>query len=98
MTSKTIVAVRRFPLPWNLYVSPRGRVYVNVAVATLAAVGVVVGLTLDTRTDPVQPKAFPGKPPVPNGLQGSAGAAIEQAFRDWPRGSIDEIQKLGLEY
>ena len=78
--------------------SPRGRVYVNVAVATVAAVGVVVGLTLDTRTDPVQPRALPGKPPVPSGLRGGAGAAIEQAFRAWPRGSIDEFQKLGLEY
>jgi tetratricopeptide (TPR) repeat protein len=79
-------------------VSPRARVYLNVAIATVAAVGIVVGLTLDTRTDPVQPKPFPGKPPVPTGLPGRSGLAIEQAFRDWPHGSIDAVQKLGLQY
>ena len=78
--------------------SPRARVYLTVATATAAMVGVVVGLTLDTRTDPVQPKPFSGKPPVPTALTGRAGAAIEQAFREWPHGSIDEFQKLGLEF
>ena len=78
--------------------SPRARVYLNVAIATVAAVGIVVGLTLDTRTDPIQPRPFPGKPPVPRSVPGPAGPAIEQAFRDWPHGSIDEVQKLGLQY
>lgn len=78
--------------------SPRIRVYLNVAIAIIAVVGIVVGLTLDTRTDPVQPQPFPGKPPVPVGLPGKAGPEIEAAFRDWPHGSIDDVQKLGLEY
>jgi tetratricopeptide (TPR) repeat protein len=79
-------------------VSPRARVYLNVALATIAAVGVVVGLTLDTRTNPMQPKPFAGKPPVPRGLTGPAGVAIEQVFRQWPHGAIGTMQKLGLEY
>jgi tetratricopeptide (TPR) repeat protein len=79
-------------------VSARLRVYLNVGLATLAVIGIVVGLTLDTRTDPVQPKPFPGKPPVPSGLSGAAGSMIEQAFREWPHGSIDAVQELGLEF
>lgn len=78
--------------------SPRNRVYLNVALATLAAVGIVVGLTLDTRTDPAQAKPFPGKPPVPTGLTGPGAQTIEQVFRDWPHGAIGTMQKLGLEY
>ena len=35
------------------------------AVAALVAAGIVVGLTLDTRTTPHQPQAASGKPPVP---------------------------------
>jgi len=64
----------------------------------IIAVGVVVGLTLRTRDTVTQPSPFPGKPPVPTGLSGPSGAAIEQAFRTWPNGSINEVQKLGLEY
>jgi hypothetical protein len=63
-------------------VSSRSRVYLNVAVATVVAVGVVVGLTLDTRTDVAQPAPLAGKPPVPSGLPAPAGAAIEAAFRE----------------
>jgi hypothetical protein len=79
-------------------VSPRARVYLNVALATAAAVGVVVGLTLDTRTNPPQAKPFAGKPPVPRGLTGTAGRAIEDVFQNWPHGAIGTMQKLGLEY
>lgn len=78
--------------------SPRLSVYVGVAVAALAAAGVVIGLTLDTRTTPHQPKAQPGKPPVPQGLTGPAAAQIVAAFKDWPHGSIDTMQRLGLRY
>lgn len=78
--------------------SSRFRVYLNIALATVAAVGIVVGLTLDTRTNTVQPKPFPGKPPVPTGLTGPAGKRIEQVFRDWPHGAIGTMQELGLEY
>jgi tetratricopeptide (TPR) repeat protein len=79
-------------------VPSRAHLYVNVAIAAVAAAGIVVGLTLDTRTTPVQPRANPGKPPVPTGLTGPAGRQIEAAFREWPHGSIDALQRLGLEY
>jgi len=76
----------------------RSSVYVAVAAAALVAAGIVVGLTLDTRTTPHQPKAATGKPPVPRGLPGEVGRQIESAFRNWPHGSISTMQRLGLEY
>jgi hypothetical protein len=79
-------------------VSPRANQYLNVAIAAVAAALIVVGLVLDTRTTPKQPKAFTGNPPIPSGLTGSVGKQIETAFRNWPRGSIDTMQKLGLRY
>ena len=78
--------------------SVRARVYLNVAIAAVAAAGIVVGLTLDTRTDVVQASSLPGKPPVPTGLPAPAGPRIEQAYREWPNGSLDAMQQLGLEY
>ncbi len=78
--------------------SARAHVYLNVAIALVAAVFVVVALTLDTRTDPAQPPVFKGKPPVPTNVPGVIGSQIEQAFREWPRGSIDALQRLGLTY
>lgn len=78
--------------------SHRLRVYLNIGVAVIVAVGVVVGLTLDTRTDVTQPKVFPGKPPVPTGLPAPVGGRIEEAYREWPHGSINLLQQLGLEY
>jgi tetratricopeptide (TPR) repeat protein len=79
-------------------VQKRATLYLNVAIAAVAAAGIVVGLTLDTRTTPHQAKAIPGKPPVPTGLPGPAGPAIEAAYRSWPHGSIDALQRLGLQY
>ena len=76
---------------------PRFRLYLTVAVAAIVAAGIVVGLTLDTRTTPSQPKGATGKPPVPR-LSGAVGAQIMAAFRDWPHGSIDTMQRLGLEH
>ncbi len=77
---------------------PRTSVYLAVAAAALVVAGVVVGLTLDTRTTPHQPQAATGKPPVPQGLSGKLGEQIETAFRDWPHGSISTMQRLGLQY
>jgi tetratricopeptide (TPR) repeat protein len=74
------------------------RASLYVAVAALVAAAIVVGLTLDTRTTPHQPKAATGKPPVPQGLTGTVGKQIETAFRDWPHGSISTMQRLGLQY
>jgi hypothetical protein len=79
-------------------VSPRKNQILNVAIAAAAAALIVVGLTLDTRTTPKQPQAQPGKPPVPSGLTGSVGKQIEAAYRNWPHGSIDTLQRLGLQY
>jgi tetratricopeptide (TPR) repeat protein len=79
-------------------VQSRATVYIAVAVAALVAAGIVVGLTLDTRTTPHQPRAVSGKPPVPQGLTGDVGRQIETAFRDWPHGSISTMQRLGLQY
>ncbi len=76
----------------------RTLLYVYVAIAAVASAGIVVGLTLDTRTTPHQPSGIAGKPPVPTGLPGAAGRQIEVAFRDWPHGSIDALQRLGLVY
>jgi tetratricopeptide (TPR) repeat protein len=76
----------------------RAYLYIAVAVAALVAAGIVVGLTLDTRTTPHQPQAATGKPPVPQGLTGTAGKQIETAFRNWPHGSISTMQRLGLQY
>ena len=76
----------------------RASLYIAVAAAALVAAGIVVGLTLDTRTTPHQPQAATGKPPVPQGLTGAVGTQIETAFRDWPHGSISTMQRLGLQY
>ncbi len=78
--------------------SSRLSLYVTVGLACLVAVSVVIGLTLDTRTTPHQPKAVSGKPPVPMGLTGPAAPAIVAAFKNWPHGSVDTMQKLGLQY
>jgi tetratricopeptide (TPR) repeat protein len=79
-------------------VSSRARVYLSVALAATLAVAVVVGLTLDTRTDPQQPQPFKGKPPVPQGIPAPYASAIVTAFKDWPHGSISTMQQLGLTY
>jgi hypothetical protein len=76
----------------------RASLYLTVAVVALAAAGIVVGLTLDTRTTPHQTKAQAGKPPVPQGLPGDIGKQIETAFRNWPHGSISTMQRLGLQH
>ena len=73
------------------------RLYLTVAAAAIVAAGLAVGLTLDTRTTPHQPKGAPGKPPIPR-LSGSVGAEIVAAFSEWPHGSIDAMQRLGLQH
>jgi tetratricopeptide (TPR) repeat protein len=76
----------------------RSSVYLGVAAAALVAAAIVVALTLDTRTTPHQPKGASGKPPVPQGLTGGVGRQIQSAFRNWPKGSISTMQRLGLQY
>jgi hypothetical protein len=79
-------------------VQSRSALYLNVAIAAIAAAGIAVGLTLDTRTTPHQPKALPGKPPVPRNVPAAVRTQIVTAFKDWPHGSIDDMQRLGLEF
>jgi tetratricopeptide (TPR) repeat protein len=78
--------------------SKRVEVVVIVAAAAVAAAGVVVGITLQTRTTPHQPQVQKGPPPVPRNLPEPWGPPIEQAFKDWPKGSIDAMQRIGLQY
>ena len=78
--------------------SRRALLYLNVAIAAVATAGIVIGLTLDTRTTPRQHKPFAEKPPVPTGLPAPYGPRIVAAFRSWPDGSIDAMQRLGLEF
>jgi tetratricopeptide (TPR) repeat protein len=72
--------------------------YVNVAVAAIAAAGIVIGLTLDTRTAPAQPHALAGKPPIPVNVPAQVRPQILAAFKSWPKGSIAAMQRLGLEH
>jgi len=68
----------------------------TVAAAALAAVGVVIGITLATSEHPAKLHPQPGKPPVPKSLPGPYGAQVHQAIVDWPHGSIETLQKLEL--
>jgi len=78
--------------------SQRAELYLTVAVAAIAAAGIVIGITLQTRDTPRQPHAQGGPPPVPKGLPKPWGPQVEAAFRNWPHGSIDTMQRLGLQY
>jgi tetratricopeptide (TPR) repeat protein len=78
--------------------SQRVELYVSVAVAAIAAAGIVIGITLQTRTTPQQPQAQKGPPPVPKNRPRPWGPQVEAAFRNWPKGSIDTMQRLGLDY
>ena len=107
MTSKTIVACSRIPvtggvrrsLPFPGGMSKRVEVVAIVAAAAVAAAGVVVGITLQTRTTPHQPQARSrARRRVPTNLPEPWGPPIEQAFEDWPKGSIDAMQRIGLQY
>jgi tetratricopeptide (TPR) repeat protein len=79
-------------------VSGRLQIVLVVAVAAILAAGTVVGVTLATRQTPTQPKAQPGKPPLGPSLPTPAASSIRAAFRDWPKGGIDTMERLGHEY
>ena len=78
--------------------SLRLRISLIVAILAVFAAGSVVGVTLATRQTPVQPKPQAGKPPVGENLPTPAAAAIRVAFLNWPKGSIETMEKLGREY
>jgi len=69
-----------------------------VAAVALASAGAVVAITLATRDHPPSLHPQAGKPPVPANVPGPAGAAIRQAFVQWPKGSLDTLQRLGQDY
>jgi len=76
--------------------SDRLQLALTVAAAALAAIGLVVGITLATRDHPGKLHAQPGKPPVPKAVPGAYGTEIRQALADWPHGSLETLQKLEL--
>jgi predicted Zn-dependent protease len=79
-------------------VSGRLRISLIVAVLALIAAGSVVGVTLATRQTPQQPKAQPGRPPLGPTLPTPAAAQIRLAYKEWPNGSVDTMERLGHEY
>jgi tetratricopeptide (TPR) repeat protein len=78
--------------------SQRLQLAVTVAAVALAAAGAVVGVTLETRDNPPKLHAQKGKPPVPKVVPGPHGAAIRQAFVDWPKGSLATMSRLQQQY
>ena len=74
--------------------SSRLELSITVAAVALAAAGAVVAITLATRDHPPSLHPQPGKPPVPANVPGPGGAAIRQAFAQWPKGSLDTLERL----
>src|SRR5581483_4506748 len=93
MAIQRIVMATGLPLPW-LAMRPRARVYLLVAGAAVLAVGVVLGVTLATRQRPSQPQRLPGRPPVPSPLDTPVASRIRAAYRAWPHGTIDSLERL----
>jgi tetratricopeptide (TPR) repeat protein len=78
--------------------SQRLQLVLTVAAVALAAAGVVVGITLETRDHPPSLHPQPGKPPVPRSLPGPLGTQIMQALADWPNGSLVTLERLGQQH
>src|SRR4051794_37309417 len=79
-------------------VAPRVRVLVTVAAAAAAAATAVVGITLATRQSPEQPQARKEKPPFVFDRPTPAEPEIKAAFRAWPDGTLDRMERLGDRY
>ena len=78
--------------------SSRLELSLTVAAVALAAAGAVVAITLATRDHPASLHPQKGKPPVPASVPGPEGAAIRQAFVQWPKGSLDTLVRLGQDH
>ena len=63
----------------------------------LAAAGAVVAITLATRDHPGEP-APAGRQAAAGQCARPGGAAIRQAFVQWPKGSLDTLVRLGQDY
>jgi tetratricopeptide (TPR) repeat protein len=98
MTSKTIVALDGIPATVTQALFSRPELAITVAAVALASAGAVVAITLATRDHPANLHPQSGKPPVPANVPGPGGAAIRQAFAQWPKGSLDTLQRLGQDY
>src|SRR5712675_1282361 len=98
MTSKTIVALDGIPATVTKALFSRPELVITVAAVALASAGAVVAITLATRDHPAGLHPQAGKPPVPANVPGPGGAQIRQAFVQWPKGSLDTLQRLGQDY
>lgn len=75
--------------------TPRARVVVTVALAAAAAASAVAGLTLATRQTPDQPQARKERPPFVFDRRTPAEGEIKAAFRSWPSGTLERMERLG---
>jgi len=71
---------------------------VTVACAAAAAAAAVAGLTLATRQTPEQPQARKERPPFVFDRPTPAEGAIKAAFRAWPHGTLERMERLGKRY
>jgi tetratricopeptide (TPR) repeat protein len=78
--------------------SSRQRVSLIVAGVAALAAGAVLAITLATRDTPQAFQPLKGSPGVPKVLPTPASSRIRAAFRNWPHGSVDTMEKLGLQY
>lgn len=78
--------------------SPRLRVWLVVGAAAVAAVGVVVGVTLATRSDvhkqTSRPPPFVADPTAPPGV----ARDVRQALAAWPAGTVRRLRILAQRY
>ena len=70
----------------------------TVAAAAAAAAAAVAGITLATRQSPEQPQARKEKPPFVFDRPTPAEPEIKAAFRAWPDGTLDRMERLGDRY
>ena len=75
--------------------SPTEHVRFTVGVVAAVAVLAVVGITLATRQTPATRHPHAGKPPIASKLATPLAPQIRQAYRSWPKGSLDTMLRLG---
>jgi hypothetical protein len=77
---------------------PRFRILVTVALVAAVAAAGVVGVTLATRQTPEQPQARKGPPPFVFDRPSPFEGEIKAAFRTWPKGTLERMERLGAEH
>jgi tetratricopeptide (TPR) repeat protein len=82
--------------------SAKKRVRLAVGAAAVAAAGIVAGIVLATRQDPAQPTAQCGHAPaaviVPGVGTPQTAAAVREAFRHWPGGTLTRLGALAQQH